>query len=64
MEFFMFFSPPLCLFFRMILPSSKTARSYFCDMLTPFPLKCFSLVLFHALCLQNENFKRNFKRIE
>lgn len=32
-------------FFRMILPSSKTVRSYFCDMLTPFHLKCFSLFI-------------------
>lgn len=65
MEFFyVLFTTSLPFFFRMILPSSKTVRSYFCDMLTPFHLKCFSLVLFHALCLQNENFKRNFKRIE
>lgn len=65
MEFFVFFSP-LCFFFFQNdnSPAPKLSIAISVTCLTPIHLSAQSFVLVHALCLQNEKFKRDFKRIE
>lgn len=45
-------------------PAPKLSIAISVTCLTPIHLSAQSFVLVHALCLQNEKFKRDFKRIE